>query len=57
MKYFRELNAKVTSIADLLIPSAATNVLFIFSANSIYCPFTVHALIDIFCCLRTNAVL
>lgn len=57
LKCFRKLNVKVILMPHLLIPSPAANVLFSFSANSIYCLFTVHALIDIFCCLWTNALL
>lgn len=47
LKCFRKLNGKVILIRHLLIPSPAANVMFSFSANSIYRLFTVHALIDI----------
>lgn len=57
MECYRKLNAKVVLIPHLLIASPAGNVLFSFSANSIYCLFTVHALIDIFCYLWSNALL
>lgn len=46
----RKVNAKVILITHL-------HVLFSFSAKSIYCLFTVYALIDIFCRLWTNALL